>query len=165
MFLFYDWPFYPRYFARKRIVFHLNSWFSFQRLCRLLWVFYTCHGHLCPRLVLFQTHSAILVVESLQFYLLRLWRFSWGDLKSVSQSVIGISPRYLVWKNYSSHVTAKTIPIVTPKHKRYCLQHVTFFIIIIAAPVQCMVITVEHRDVDTCKSRSVNYLGDAVQGD
>ena len=37
MFLFYDWPFFAcAWSARKRIIFHFNSWLSFQWLRRLL---------------------------------------------------------------------------------------------------------------------------------
>jgi len=39
MFVVYDWPFPRMDFAKNvaDIIFHLNSWLCFQRLCRLLW--------------------------------------------------------------------------------------------------------------------------------
>ena len=46
MFVFYDWPFLHMYFAKNvaYVIFHFNSWLSFQWLCSLLWGYHT-HTH------------------------------------------------------------------------------------------------------------------------
>ena len=109
MFLFYDWPFYTR-FSAKNVSFCTLILGSVFNDYVISYVDFILAMVICVPVLCCFRHIARYLVENRQFYLLRRWRLRSNDLKLVSQSVIGISPRYLVWKNYSSRVTAKAIP-------------------------------------------------------